>query len=87
MAQRNPADVARIAELEVAHADSERSFGTESAAGSLFVERMLTVTTNLRQQNRDALHYVAPPAKRASSAARRLRYCPRELRGVNGSCG
>jgi transposase len=34
------------------------SFGTESPAGSRFVERMLTVTTTLRQQNRNVLAYV-----------------------------
>jgi len=34
------------------------SFGTESAAGSRFVERMLTVTATLRQQNRNVLDYV-----------------------------
>ena len=34
------------------------SFGTESAAGSRFVERMLTATTTLRQQNRNVLAYI-----------------------------
>jgi transposase len=34
------------------------SFGTESPAGSRFVERMLTVTTTLRQQERNVLDYL-----------------------------
>jgi transposase len=34
------------------------SFGTESAAGSRFVERMLTAITTLRQQNRNVLAYL-----------------------------
>ncbi len=34
------------------------SFGTESPEGSRFVERMLTVTTTLRQQERNVLDYV-----------------------------
>jgi len=34
------------------------SFGTESPAGSRFVERMLTVTTTLRQQERSVLDYM-----------------------------
>lgn len=35
------------------------SFGTQSADGSRFVERMLTVTTTLRQQNRHVLPYLS----------------------------
>ena len=34
------------------------SFGTESSAGSRFVERMLTATTTLRQQDRNVLDYL-----------------------------
>ncbi|MEK7717438.1 MAG: IS66 family transposase, partial [Pseudomonadota bacterium] len=34
------------------------SFGTQSAAGSRFVERILTVVTTLRQQHRDVLAYL-----------------------------
>jgi transposase len=34
------------------------SFGTESPVGSRFVERMLTVTTTLKQQNRNVLDYM-----------------------------
>jgi transposase len=35
-----------------------RSFGTQSAAGSQFVERILTAVTTLRQQRRDVLEYL-----------------------------
>jgi transposase len=36
-----------------------KSFGTQSASGSRFVERVLTVVTSLRQQGRDVLEYLA----------------------------
>ena len=35
-----------------------RSFGTQSAAGSQFVERILTAVPTLRQQRRDVLDYL-----------------------------
>jgi transposase len=35
-----------------------RSFGTQSPAGSRFAERLLTVVTTLRQQDRDVLDYL-----------------------------
>jgi transposase len=35
-----------------------KSFGTQSAAGSRFVERILSVVTTLRQQGRDVLEYL-----------------------------
>lgn len=35
------------------------SFGTQSAEGSRFVERILTVVTSLRQQGRDVLGYLS----------------------------
>jgi transposase len=35
-----------------------RSFGTQSAAGSQFVERILTAVTTLRHQHRDVLDYL-----------------------------
>ena len=35
-----------------------RSFGTQSADGSRFVERVLTAVTTLRQQKRDVLDYL-----------------------------
>jgi len=36
----------------------KNSFGSQSEAGSLFVSRMLTVTTSLRAQNRSVLEYL-----------------------------
>jgi transposase len=36
----------------------KKSFGTQSDAGSRFVERILTVVTSLRQQGRDVLDYL-----------------------------
>jgi transposase len=36
----------------------KNSFGSQSQAGSLFVSRMLTVTTSLRAQNRSVLEYL-----------------------------
>ena len=35
-----------------------RSFGTQSEAGSQFVERILTTVTTLRQQRRDVLDFL-----------------------------
>jgi transposase len=35
-----------------------KSFGTQSAAGSRFVERILTVVTTLRQQGREVMEYL-----------------------------
>jgi len=35
-----------------------KSFGTQSASGSQFVERILTAVTTLRQQGRDVLDYL-----------------------------
>jgi transposase len=50
-----------LAERSLRHAVLWRkaSFGTHSANGSRFVERMLTVVTSLRQQNRSVLDYLA----------------------------
>ncbi len=36
----------------------KKSFGTQSEAGSRFVDRILTVVTSLRQQGRDVLEYL-----------------------------
>lgn len=44
-----------------------RSFGTQSAAGSRFVERILTTVTTLRQQGRDVLDYLAAATQAASA--------------------
>jgi transposase len=41
----------------------KRSFGTQSAAGSRFVERILTVVTTLRQQERNVLDYLTAACK------------------------
>jgi len=40
-----------------------RSFGTQSEAGSRFVERILTVVITLRQQKRDVLDYLTEACK------------------------
>jgi transposase len=49
------------AERAIRHAVMYRktSFGTQSAEGSRFVERILTVVATLRQQNRNVLEFVA----------------------------
>ena len=41
------------------------SFGTQSASGSLFVERMMTVVTTLRQQKRNVLDYLTAACEAA----------------------
>ncbi|MDR3417122.1 MAG: IS66 family transposase [Nevskia sp.] len=46
-----------------------RSFGTQSAAGSLFVERVLTAVTTLRQQGRDVLDYLTGACAAATLGA------------------
>lgn len=48
-------------ERQIRHAVLWRKgcFGTDSASGSLFVERTLTVITTLRQQQRNALEFIA----------------------------
>lgn len=43
-----------------------RSFGTQSDAGSRFVERVLTAVTTLRQQKRDVLDYLTEACAAAS---------------------
>ncbi len=59
----------RVGGVEPTNNDAERalrravllrrkSFGTQSAAGSRFVERILTVVTTLRQQGRNVLEYL-----------------------------
>lgn len=44
-----------------------RSFGTQSEAGSQFVERILTAVTTLRQQHRDVLDYLTAACSAAIS--------------------
>jgi len=46
------------------------SFGTHSAAGSRFLERMLTVTETLRQQRRDVLEFLVDAVHAHFAAAR-----------------
>jgi len=46
-----------------------RSFGTQSEAGSVFVERILTTVTTLRQQKRDVLDFLTEACKANISAA------------------
>lgn len=41
------------------------SFGTDSERGSRFVERTLTVTTTLKQQNRHALNFLTTACEAA----------------------
>lgn len=45
-----------------------RCFGTQSEAGSRFVERVLTAVTTLRQQGRDVLDYLTAACAAANSA-------------------
>jgi transposase len=42
------------------------SFGTQSAAGSRFVERIMTVVSTLKQQNRNVLDYLAQACEAAN---------------------
>jgi transposase len=44
-----------------------RSFGTQSPAGSRFVERVLTAVTTLRQQRRDVMDYLTAACAAAIS--------------------
>jgi transposase len=46
-----------------------RSFGTQSEAGSQFVERILTAVTTLRQQRRDVLDYLTAACAAATCKA------------------
>ncbi|MGJ3245824.1 MAG: IS66 family transposase [Elainellaceae cyanobacterium] len=45
----------------------KNSFGSQSAEGSLFVSRMLTVVTSLRAQNRPVLEYLVQACRAAPS--------------------
>ena len=44
-----------------------RSFGTQSAAGSRFVEHILTAVTTLRQQDREVLDYLTATTQAATA--------------------
>ncbi len=52
--------------LTLSHSTENRcSFGAQSAAGSLFVSRMLTVVTTLHAQNRPVLEYLVQACRAA----------------------
>ncbi|MBA2731642.1 MAG: IS66 family transposase [Acidobacteria bacterium] len=53
-----------------------KSFGTQSAAGSHFVERILTVVTTLRQQGRDVLGYLTAACVSTLSESRSICLLP-----------
>ena len=53
-----------------------KSFGTQSAAGSQFVERILTVVTTLRQQGRDVLQYLTTACTSALGESRSVCLLP-----------
>ncbi len=63
-----------------------RSFGTQSAAGSQFVARVLTAVTTLRQQRRDVLDYltVACAAAICGAEAPSLLPAPRPTQSAAG---
>jgi transposase len=46
-----------------------RSFGTQSEAGSVFVERILTAVITLRQQQRDVLDFLTETCQAKISGA------------------
>jgi transposase len=53
-----------------------KSFGTQSAAGSRFVERILTVVTTLRQQGREVLEYLTAVCASAQGQSRSICLLP-----------
>jgi transposase len=53
-----------------------KSFGTQSVAGSRFVERILTVVTTLRQQGRDVLDYLTAACASAQGGSRSICLLP-----------
>ncbi len=71
-----------FAERQIRHAVLWRKgcFGTDSAAGSRFVERMLTTITTLRQQERNALEYVTAACTAALKGAPPPSLLPGQLR-------
>jgi len=54
------------------------SFGTQSARGSRFVERMMTVVATLRQQERNVLDYVTAACQAAIRGKAPPSLLPRE---------
>jgi transposase len=69
-------------ERQIRHAVLWRKgcFGTDSAAGSRFVERMLTTITTLRQQERNALEYVTAACQAALNGAKAPSLLPSQSR-------
>jgi transposase len=55
------------------------SFGTQSAAGSRFVESMMTVVTTLKQQQRNVLEYLTAACEAALRGKRHRLYAPQAL--------
>jgi transposase len=60
-----------VAERAVRHAVCWRktSYGTDSAAGSRFVERMLTVAASCRQQGRNVLGFLIEAIQAAQTGS------------------
>ena len=67
-----------LAEQQVRHAVIWRktSFGTHSAEGSRFVERMLTVRATLRQQDRNVVEYIVHAQEAALRGERAMSLLP-----------
>jgi transposase len=59
-----------------------RSFGTQSAAGSRFVERILTTVTTLRQQERSVLDYLTAATAAATAGLPVPSLLPEMIPGV-----
>ena len=57
------------------------SFGTHSEAGSRFVERVMTVVTTLRQQNRNVLAYLTLACQAARTGQSAPSLLPVKKRG------
>jgi transposase-like protein len=53
-----------------------KSFGTQSATGSRFVERILTVVTSLQQQGRDVMDYLTAACASAHGESRSICLLP-----------
>jgi len=58
-------------------------FGTQSAAGSRFVERIFTVVATLRQQGRNVMDYVTLACARAQVGKRAPSLLPRRSQAAS----
>ena len=56
-----------------------KSFGTQSATGSEFVVRILTIITTLRQQKRNVLEYLTQACTAALTQPHQSAYCRLKL--------